>query len=53
MADDDTSPMPPRPCLMCGVAMHATETDKRIMHQCPNCAMTITIVLPKANDEDE
>ena len=51
MADDDTPSTPPRSCLICGVAMQATKTDERIIHQCHNCGMTITVVLPDAKDE--
>ena len=51
MADDDRPPTPPRSCPICRVTMQATETDERIVHQCHNCGMTITMVLPDAKDE--
>ena len=51
MADDDMQSMLPRSCPICRVAMQATESDERIVHQCHNCGMTITIVLPDAKDE--
>jgi hypothetical protein len=37
---------PPKACPICSVAMQATETKERIVHQCENCGMILTIVLP-------
>jgi hypothetical protein len=48
MADDDTPPAPPKSCPICSVAMQTTENDKRLIHECHNCGMTITFALPNA-----
>ena len=38
--------MRPKPCPICSVAMQAAETEERIIHQCNNCGMKITVLLP-------
>jgi predicted RNA-binding Zn-ribbon protein involved in translation (DUF1610 family) len=48
---DDVPLIPPKSCPICSLAMQATETEERIVHECPNCGMTITIVLPVTKDE--
>jgi uncharacterized Zn finger protein len=43
--------VPPKACPICSVAMRATETKERIVHQCENCGLILTIVLPVTRDK--
>ena len=37
-------PEPPRPCLICKIAMVATSEEDSVVHRCDRCGTVITVV---------